>query len=155
MTIEERRKRDLEIWHRHKGRYNRARRDAYFWKTLAQRTERQWRKEEKARAEELQRAAKLRRAPRPKPETQAFVQEAKRRPCFDCGNLFPPAVMEFDHRIAAEKTFNLSRAREHPFALVKVEIAKCDLVCANCHRVRTVRRRQGLPAIPPEPEYFI
>lgn len=155
MNIDDRRKRDLELWHKNKEKYNRARRDAYFRKTLDTRTERQRQKEEKVRAQELAQAAKLRAAPRPRSETQEFVQKVKERPCVDCGNRFPAPVMEFDHRIAEEKSFNLSRARDYSFAQVVEEIAKCDLVCANCHRVRTWRQRNGLPATLPEPEYFI
>jgi len=47
--------------------------------------------------------------------------------------------MEFDH-VRGKKLFNLSKP---PYNLKRVaaEIAKCDLVCANCHRLRTASRR--------------
>lgn len=63
------------------------------------------------------------------------------RPCKDCGNKFHPEVMEFDH-VRGEKLFQLSDAvRGKSLRDIATEIAKCDLVCANCHRIRTFSRR--------------
>ena len=59
-------------------------------------------------------------------------------PCADCGEA-DPMVLEFDH--LGDKAFNISHAL--PFRAWKAiltEIAKCDVVCANCHRRRTARR---------------
>lgn len=66
---------------------------------------------------------------------------AKARPCADCGIEYPPIVMEFDH-VRGQKEFSIgnhvkSVSRERLVA----EIAKCDVVCANCHRLRTLRRK--------------
>ena len=65
----------------------------------------------------------------------------KSLPCTDCGMKYPPCVMEFDHRPDEDKHFDVSR-RYVWFAKERVlqEIAKCDLVCANCHRLRTCSR---------------
>lgn len=60
-------------------------------------------------------------------------------PCADCGTLYPACVMDFDHlgdkeaEIAdlAKQGGSLTRLRE--------EIAKCEIVCSNCHRLRTHR----------------
>lgn len=61
--------------------------------------------------------------------------------CMDCGEQFPHFVLEFDHRPDEEKLFNISNARKHAtIEEVNTEIAKCDLVCANCHRFRTWSR---------------
>ena len=64
---------------------------------------------------------------------------AKRKPCADCGGSFPPWVMDFDHRSKTEKlecvSFLVQRGMAS--ALVRQEMAKCDVVCANCHRQRT------------------
>ena len=85
----------------------------------------------------------------------ALIQSFKRAPCCDCGGLFHPQAMEFDHP-PGEKSFSISTyGRRVGVDLLKREIAKCDLVCANCHRVRTARRREGLPATLPPPEYEI
>jgi len=65
------------------------------------------------------------------------------RPCLDCGQVFPPCVMDFDHRPGVDKSFGLNghNLGRHALATVMDEVAKCDLVCANCHRLRTQRRR--------------
>ncbi len=68
-----------------------------------------------------------------------LVRGLKANPCSDCGGRFPPEAMDFDH-VRGEKHFNLARTRGQPDEVILAEIAKCDLVCANCHRVRTRKR---------------
>ena len=63
------------------------------------------------------------------------------RPCTDCGRVFPPEVMQWDHLPGLLKLGNIStdlrkRSREQ----VIQEIAKCELVCTNCHTIRTFAR---------------
>jgi predicted Zn-ribbon and HTH transcriptional regulator len=80
------------------------------------------------------------------------------QPCQDCGGCFHSHAMEWDHRDGEIKSFSISyMGREGRVGreLLAIEIAKCDLVCSNCHRARTARRRQGLPAVLPAPEYEI
>jgi hypothetical protein len=51
--------------------------------------------------------------------------------------------MDFDHA-PGTKTFNIGRDRGSRSAhVVAAEIAKCEVVCANCHRIRTHYRRIG------------
>lgn len=58
----------------------------------------------------------------------------------DCGNSFPPYVMDFDH-VRGEKLGNVSSmCNNRPLTTIMKEIEKCDLVCANCHRIRTQKR---------------
>jgi len=66
-------------------------------------------------------------------------------PCMDCGGVFDWCAMDFDHRPDEEKEFAISRmsrylATSERLSLIEKEIAKCDLVCSNCHRVRTKKR---------------
>lgn len=69
-----------------------------------------------------------------------IVAEAKRdAPCMDCGGVFPPVCMDFDHRDPDIKEFAIAQHRAGSPSRLKREIAKCDLVCANCHRLRTQR----------------
>jgi hypothetical protein len=59
-------------------------------------------------------------------------------PCADCGE-DDPTVLEFDH--LRDKRFELAKGiRDRNWQDVLDEIAKCDVVCANCHRRRTARR---------------
>lgn len=70
----------------------------------------------------------------------ALIREHKNAPCMDCGVRYPHYVMDFDHRPDEQKTLNLGAARSHGTKKLLAEIEKCDLLCANCHRVRTWRR---------------
>ncbi len=64
------------------------------------------------------------------------------RPCVDCGGVFHPEAMHFDHRPESGKEFDVGFGNgRYSRARVLAEIAKCDLVCANCHAVRTYDRR--------------
>jgi hypothetical protein len=65
-----------------------------------------------------------------------LVIEAKSKPCMDCNIEFPYYVMDLDH-VRGEKKFILSQAYSYSTKAVLEEIAKCDVICANCHRVRT------------------
>ncbi len=62
--------------------------------------------------------------------------------CCDCGN-DNWIVLEFDH-VRGEKEFNISEVRRMYWcAEIKNEIDKCDIVCANCHRIRTHHRTKS------------
>lgn len=67
----------------------------------------------------------------------AAINEAKDKPCMDCGVKYDPFIMHFDHRNPLTKTKSISQMRTHSTARIQEEIAKCDVVCANCHGIRT------------------
>lgn len=73
----------------------------------------------------------------------ALLEEIKSHPCADCHVQYEPQAMDFDH-VRGTKDFSLGEAAWRGYSLerIKAEVAKCDLVCANCHRVRTRRRRE-------------
>lgn len=62
-------------------------------------------------------------------------------PCADCGKTYPYYIMDFDH-IGDDKSFDVSRHTKHTrsIEIIKQEIAKCEVVCSNCHRARTFQR---------------
>jgi hypothetical protein len=61
-------------------------------------------------------------------------------PCTDCGES-DPIVLEFDH-VGGDKEFNIAKGiRDRSWQGLLDEIAKCEVVCANCHRRRTARTR--------------
>ena len=66
-----------------------------------------------------------------------YIKQEKSKPCSDCGVEYPYYVMDFDHRDPSQKTGQISTHKSRGMKWVKKEIAKCDLVCANCHRERT------------------
>lgn len=67
------------------------------------------------------------------------------RPCADCGGRFHPAAMEWDHLPGTEKLDDISTlARTGKTRQFHRELEKCELVCANCHAVRSFARRRGV-----------
>ena len=67
-----------------------------------------------------------------------YIQDLKSKsPCLDCKISYPYYVMDFDHRDPSTKSGQISTHRTKGMKWVKAEIEKCDLVCANCHRIRT------------------
>ena len=62
-------------------------------------------------------------------------------PCADCGNTFPPECMDFDH-VRGKKKNGVSWLLLHRSSIIQREVEKCDLVCSNCHRIRTISRRR-------------
>ena len=75
---------------------------------------------------------------------RSVINKLKHVPCIDCHVLFPPECMDFDH-VRGEKLFNISIGvgTRKGIKTILAEIAKCEVVCANCHRIRTQRRRVG------------
>lgn len=73
---------------------------------------------------------------------RVVLQEIKQKtPCADCRENYPYWVMDFDH--LSDKSFNLAAfAREKGAKLdtILAEVAKCEVVCSNCHRTRTHNR---------------
>lgn len=74
-----------------------------------------------------------------------WMAELKDQPCHDCGCRFDACCMDFDHRAGEIKSYNLGTMFSNHYSreLIEAELAKCDLVCANCHRIRTRDRRSG------------
>src|SRR5579871_685055 len=74
-----------------------------------------------------------------------WINQFKCKPCTDCGGEFPPYLMDFDH-VTGDKLDDICgmRMRTVSREAIRAEIAKCEVVCANCHRARTHARRSGL-----------
>jgi hypothetical protein len=53
--------------------------------------------------------------------------------------------MDFDHRDGEVKEFELNTVARMTKQTILREIAKCDVVCANCHRERTQQRKAWRP----------
>ena len=73
--------------------------------------------------------------------TQLLIAYFAEHPCTDCGET-DPVVLEFDH--LRDKIFDIGpKLATYPWAAVLAEIEKCEVVCGNCHKRRTARRRQS------------
>jgi hypothetical protein len=73
-------------------------------------------------------------------EIRQYIRDIKASSaCKDCGKQYPYFVMDFDH--LGNKNQIISRlVLSNNFSALKKEIENCDLVCSNCHRVRTFTR---------------
>lgn len=70
-----------------------------------------------------------------------YIRKIKDVPCADCHTKYPHYVMDFDHRDKRDKITNVASlvTRNWSIEKIKSEIKKCDIVCANCHRIRTYK----------------
>jgi len=72
----------------------------------------------------------------------ATYAERKRSPCVDCGGTFHQVAMHFDHVRGVKKANPSSYAYDYGSVdRMLSELDKCEIVCANCHAVRTYNRR--------------
>lgn len=75
-----------------------------------------------------------------------WYRSLEERPCADCGGTFHHSAMHWDHLPGVQKQSEVSflMARTQSKRRVLDEIAKCELVCANWHAVRSFDRRRGV-----------
>jgi hypothetical protein len=114
-------------------------------KAVRTRSERSARKRGYYRANPEQRARSIAQAKAHLAAKREHVARLKEEsPCMDCGLRWPAFVMDYDH-VRGVKRASVGQLLTAGYALrvVLEEIAKCDLVCANCHRIRTMDARGG------------
>ena len=68
-------------------------------------------------------------------EIRGWVRDLKSQGCIRCPEN-DPACIDFHHRDPSEKDFTISQALAYGWSIerIKSEVAKCDRLCANCHR---------------------
>lgn len=73
-----------------------------------------------------------------------LIWDLKSNPCTDCGVSYPPYVMQFDH-VRGVKVTDIAKMMSgrstYTVQDILEELDKCELVCANCHAIRTYNRR--------------
>ena len=70
-------------------------------------------------------------------ELKDYIRQMKQTtPCTDCGINYPYYVMDFDHIKDKEALINKFITNNNRTGL-KNELAKCEVVCSNCHRQRS------------------
>lgn len=71
------------------------------------------------------------------------LEYLKQHPCVDCGEA-NPIVLDFDHKDPQDKAFNVCQALVYKsytgWHMIEQEIEKCDIRCANCHRIKTAKQ---------------
>lgn len=60
-------------------------------------------------------------------------------PCVDCGE-DDLRVLEFDHLKDKDRSVSRMISEGYGLARIDTEIAKCEVVCSNCHKKRTYSR---------------
>lgn len=55
--------------------------------------------------------------------------------CIRCGFNEHPCALDFHHREKSTKVFGVSQMGYCSEEKIMIEIEKCDLLCANCHRI--------------------
>ena len=89
---------------------------------------------------------------RQKPARQKRIRDRRERmynylldhPCVDCGET-NPLILEFDHIEPDQKEFGvMSKVDVIPWEKLFLEIEKCVVRCANCHRIRTHEQRNTI-----------
>ena len=68
-----------------------------------------------------------------------YVRQLKSQPCTDCGGWFPPEAMDFDD-LESKSAFISKLVYQAGWQTLLTELAKCEVVCANCHRIQTMVR---------------
>lgn len=86
------------------------------------------------------RAKYIEKARRQDKKRRDFIRSLRERPCADCGVQYPWYVMEFDHLPEFVKSASVTRLQKRSMKVLMEEVAKCEVVCANCHCVRTYNR---------------
>ncbi len=71
-------------------------------------------------------------------ENRAFLSQIKlEKGCEECGYKAHAAALQFDHINPLEKSFTISKRTSMSLEKLKAEVAKCRVLCANCHAVHT------------------
>jgi hypothetical protein len=70
-----------------------------------------------------------------------LAKEKRRRGCVKCG-IRDVRVLDFHHRDPKEKKFNIGAWPHASQKRLDEEVAKCDVMCSNCHRIEEHRRRK-------------
>lgn len=84
-------------------------------------------------------------------ELRVLASSLKNKPCIDCiqagrDGIWPVVAMQYDHVPGrGDKVGNIARlVRSGDEEALLQEIAKCDVVCSNCHAVRSHIRGKSL-----------
>ena len=96
--------------------------------------QRRWYQNNKAKAQERNRIISARY----RDEVREYKES---NPCVDCGNKFHFSAMDFDHVNDDKHKGVAILVNQGSRKQIWEEIEKCELVCSNCHRVRTFNRK--------------
>lgn len=74
-------------------------------------------------------------------KTKRFVYEyLTSHPCVDCGET-RPECLDFDHLRDKDMAISLMLRNARSIKSIQKEIEKCEIRCANCHRIKTAKEQ--------------
>jgi hypothetical protein len=77
---------------------------------------------------------------RKKENRENMLSYFKTHYCIKCGER-NPIVLDFDHRDEKTKKHNISAMiASYNWETILMEIEKCDVLCSNCHRIKTSKQ---------------
>lgn len=92
---------------------------------------RRWQKDNAERNREHNRRANAKRMG----PLKQIIRQVKSKPCVDCGVRLPWQCMDLDH-VRGRKVRTIGNGTGFGVETLQAEIAKCDVRCPNCHRLR-------------------
>jgi hypothetical protein len=84
--------------------------------------------------------AKLADKARAREKREALNAYKVEQGCVDCGYNQDARALEFDHKPGTEKVRTVASLTYASWQVIWAEVAKCEVVCANCHAIRTMDR---------------
>lgn len=69
-----------------------------------------------------------------------------------CGYNKIPEALEYDHIDRSKKVFKMSKAHWYSWDKIHKELENCVVLCANCHREKTIREKDYQEVDFEEPE---
>lgn len=91
---------------------------------------------------EKHKALVLRRKNARRKAAQVYIRSTKvKKKCLACRKAHRWYQLDYDHRPGTIKKYTISSmpSNNSSIAAIKLEIAKCRLVCSNCHRHNTFK----------------
>ena len=76
-----------------------------------------------------------------KRNAKIIKEEKLKRGCEKCGYNKHHAALDFDHLDPTKKRRDIAKMHTTNIASLKAEIEKCQVLCANCHRIKTYEQR--------------
>ena len=64
--------------------------------------------------------------------------------CTVCGYAKSRAAIDFHHRDPSTKDIEVTKLKNRSYDVIKREVDKCDILCANCHRETHEKLHAGL-----------
>lgn len=86
--------------------------------------------------------AKLRDMERAAGKRKILKEYLVNRGCVDCGYNKHHAALEFDHMPGFVKYKNVMAMCWDSWEKIWAEVDKCEVVCSNCHSIRTYNRNK-------------